>query len=61
MFEYVSDASLIFRLRNHPTVPAIFHFLTQIQGCLVHRARNSLRYVLWKNRKAVADDLKPIY
>jgi len=33
----------------------------QIQGCLVHMVRNSLRYVPWKDRKAVAGDLKPIY
>lgn len=33
----------------------------QVQGCLVHMVRNSLRFVPWKDRKAVAADLKPIY
>lgn len=34
---------------------------TQIQLCIVHMVRNSLRYVSWKDRKAVAGDLKAIY
>ncbi len=34
---------------------------TQVQLCIVHMARNSLRYVGWKTRKAVAADLKAIY
>jgi putative transposase len=34
---------------------------TEIQLCIVHMVRNSLRYVPWKNRKAVARDLKKIY
>ena len=34
---------------------------TQIQLCIVHMVRNSLRYVPWKQRKAVAADLKKIY
>lgn len=34
---------------------------TQIQLCLVHMVRNSLRYVSWKQRKEVAADLKSIY
>lgn len=34
---------------------------TQIQLCIVHMVRNSLRYVSWKNRKAVVADLKAIY
>ena len=29
--------------------------------CIVHRIRNSLKYVFWKDRKAVAKDLKAIY
>ncbi len=29
--------------------------------CIVHMVRNSLRYVSWKERKAVATDLKAIY
>jgi transposase-like protein len=34
---------------------------TKIQLCIVHMVRNSLRYVSWKDRKAVAHDLKQIY
>ncbi len=34
---------------------------TQIQLCIVHMIRNSLRYVSWKERKAVAKALRSIY
>mgnify|MGYP000076609659 FL=1 len=34
---------------------------TQIQLCIVHMVRNSVRYVPWKDYKAVAADLKKIY
>jgi len=34
---------------------------TEIQLCIVHMIRNSLRYVGWKERRAVAKDLKTIY
>jgi putative transposase len=34
---------------------------TQVQLCIVHLIRNSLRYVSWKESRAVAADLKPIY
>lgn len=34
---------------------------TQVQLCIVHMLRNSLRYVGWKARKAIAADLKSIY
>ena len=33
----------------------------QVQLCIVHMIRNSLRYVGWKARKIVAADLKAIY
>ena len=32
-----------------------------IQLCIVHMVRNSLKFVSWKDRKAVAADLKKIY
>lgn len=32
-----------------------------VQLCLVHQVRNSLRYVTSKDQKEVAADLKPIY
>lgn len=34
---------------------------TQVQLCIVHMVRNSLKYVSWKQRKEVAGDLKVIY
>lgn len=34
---------------------------TQIQLCIVHMVRNSLKYVVWKDYKAVTKDLKQIY
>ena len=34
---------------------------TQVQLCIVHMVRNSLSYVSYKHRKAVAADLKLIY
>jgi transposase-like protein len=34
---------------------------TQVQLCIVHLIRNSVKYVSWKDRKAVCKDLKPIY
>ena len=33
----------------------------EIQKCVVHQIRNSLRFVPWKERKTVASDLKLIY
>jgi len=32
-----------------------------IQRCIVHQVRNSLKYVPWKDRKQVANDLKQVY
>jgi len=34
---------------------------TQVQLCIVHMVRHSLRYVSWKQRKEVAGDLRSIY
>jgi hypothetical protein len=33
---------------------------TEVQLCVVHMIRNSLRYVSWKDRKALASDLKGV-
>lgn len=33
----------------------------EVQLCIVHQLRASLSYVSWKQRKAVAADLRPIY
>lgn len=35
--------------------------LTQVQRCIVHQIRNSLKYIPWKERKVFAADLKRIY
>jgi len=34
---------------------------TQIQLCIVHMVRNSMKYVSWKDYKVIAADLKGIY
>lgn len=34
---------------------------TQVQLCIVHKLRNSFKFVPWKDRKAVATDLRAIY
>lgn len=34
---------------------------TEIQKCVVHQIRNSIRYVSYKDLKKVTSDLKPIY
>jgi len=34
---------------------------TQIQLCIVHMVRNSVKYVSWKDRKVICQDLKTIY
>jgi transposase-like protein len=34
---------------------------TEIQKCIVHQVRNSIRYVSYKDLKKVTSDLKPIY
>ena len=34
---------------------------SEVQRCIVHQIRSSLRFVSWKDRKALAKDLKGIY
>ena len=34
---------------------------TKVQRCVIHQIRNSLKYVVWKDRKAFTTDLKTIY
>ena len=34
---------------------------TKVQRCVIHQIRNSLKYVVWKDRKAFTADLKTIY
>ena len=33
----------------------------EVQRCIVHQIRSSLKFVSWKDRKAVAKDLKTVY
>src|SRR6187402_1272612 len=41
-------------------ITSIFpHSITQI--CVVHQIRNASRYVVWKDKKQFAADLKPVY
>ncbi len=34
---------------------------TQVQRCVIHQIRSSLKYVVWKDRKAFTADLKKVY
>ena len=34
---------------------------TTVQTCIVHPIRHSMNFCSWKDRKAVAADLRPIY
>ncbi len=34
---------------------------TKVQRCVIHQIRHSLKYVVWKDRKAFTADLKTIY
>jgi putative transposase len=34
---------------------------TQIQRCIIHQIRNSLKYITWTDRKAFMTDLKQVY
>jgi len=48
-------------LKGFPeAIEAVFPQI-QVQLCIVHMVRNSLKYVSWKQRKEVAADLKTIY
>ena len=48
-------------LKGFPEAIESVYPKTQIQLCLVHMVRNSLRFVSWKERKQVAADLRTIY
>ena len=48
-------------LRGFPEAIQAAFPQAQIQTCIVHLIRNSLEHVGWKERKALAADLKPIY
>ncbi len=48
-------------LKGFPEAIESVYPKTQIQLCIVHMVRNSLRFVSWKERKQVAADLRTIY
>ncbi len=48
-------------LKGFPDAIAAEYPQTKVQLCIVHMVRNSLRYVSWKDYKAVTADLKQIY
>ena len=48
-------------LKGFPEAIETVYPKTQTQVCIVHMVRNSLRFVPWKERKAVAADLRRIY
>ena len=48
-------------LKGFPEAIENLYPQTQVQLCIVHMVRNSLRYVSWKERKAIALALKTIY
>jgi putative transposase len=48
-------------IKGFPEAMEVVFPSTQVQLCLVHMVRHSLSYVGWKERKAVAADLKAIY
>jgi len=48
-------------LTGFPEAIEIVFPQTRVQLCIVHMVRNSLSYVSYKDRKAVAADLKTIY
>ena len=48
-------------LKGFPEAIQSVYPKTQVQLCIVHLMRNSLNYVNWKERKAVAADLKLVY
>jgi putative transposase len=48
-------------LKGFPEAIESVYAKTQVQLCIVHMVRNSLRFVPWKERKAVAAELRRIY
>lgn len=48
-------------LKGFPEAIAAEYPETKVQLCIVHMVRNSLKYVSWKDYKAVTADLKEVY
>lgn len=48
-------------LKGMPEALGAVYPATTLQICIVHLIRNSLDYASWKDRKALAAAIKPIY
>jgi putative transposase len=48
-------------LKGFPEAISAVYPQTQVQLCIVHMVRSSLRYVSWKHHKALVRDLRTIY
>ena len=48
-------------LKGLPEAIEIVYPRSEVQQCIVHMVRQSLRYVNWKQRKEVASDLRLVY
>lgn len=48
-------------LSGFPEAIEVVYPQTRVQLCIIHQVRNSLKYVSWKDYKAVTTDLKGIY
>ena len=48
-------------LTGFPEAIATIYPETEVQLCVIHQIRNSMKYVASKNQKAFMNDLKPVY
>ena len=48
-------------LKGFPEAIEAVYPKTEVQLCIVHMVRNSLRYVPWKDKKVLASDLRQVY
>lgn len=48
-------------LKGFPEAIATIYPKTEVQQCVIHQVRNSLKYVASKHQKAFMADLKPVY
>jgi len=48
-------------LKGFPEAIAVIFPKTEVQTCVVHQIRNSLRYIAEKDKKPFMADLKPVY
>ncbi len=57
----IASVALVDGLTGFPDAITTVFPQTQVHQCTVHLVRQSLRYVNWKDRKAVAGELRAIY